>query len=87
MAYALASDVGLDFGDVPVGLGKMLLFLSAILGLRAGKRKAPTGPGLKSKVTPRRSPARRFQRRGGELTMRAFGAPVNSRVPLIRAWP
>jgi hypothetical protein len=87
MAHALASDVDLDFGDVSVGLGKTLLFLSAILGLRADKRKAPTGPGLKSKVTPRRSPARRFQRRVGELTMRAFGAPVNSRVPLIRASP
>ena len=26
--YALAKDMALQFGDVPVGLGKMLLFLS-----------------------------------------------------------
>ena len=30
--YALANDVGLQFGDVPVGLVKMLLFPSAIHG-------------------------------------------------------
>ena len=30
--YALAKDVGLQFGDVPVGLVKMLLFPSAIHG-------------------------------------------------------
>jgi hypothetical protein len=30
--YALAKDMALQFGDVPVGLGKMLLFLSAIHG-------------------------------------------------------
>jgi hypothetical protein len=30
--YALANDVGLQFGDVPVGLIKMLLFPSPIHG-------------------------------------------------------
>jgi hypothetical protein len=30
--YALAKDMALQFGDVPVGLGKMLLFLSTIHG-------------------------------------------------------
>src|SRR5262249_23817262 len=30
--YTLANDLDLQFGDVPVGLGKMLLFLSAIHG-------------------------------------------------------
>ncbi len=43
--YALASGMGLHFGDVPVGLGKMLLFLSAIHDLRR-QQEAPTGPGL-----------------------------------------
>jgi hypothetical protein len=28
--YALAKDMALQFGDVPVGLGKMLLFLSTM---------------------------------------------------------
>ena len=40
--YALANDVGLQFGDVPVGLVKMLLFPSAIHGF------APTTTGFKS---------------------------------------
>jgi hypothetical protein len=42
--YALAKDMALQFGDVPVGLGKMLLFLGTIHGF------APTtrGPGRKS---------------------------------------
>ena len=30
--YALAKDMALQIGDVPVGLGKMLLFLSTIHG-------------------------------------------------------
>jgi len=38
--YALANDVGLQFGDVPVGLVKMLLFPSAIHGF------APTTYGV-----------------------------------------
>lgn len=43
--YALAKDMALQFGDVPVGLGKMLLFLSAIHGF------APTtrSPGRESR--------------------------------------
>src|SRR5262249_36151168 len=42
--YALAKDMALQFGDVPVGLGKMLLFLGTIHGF------APTtrSPGRKS---------------------------------------
>ena len=36
--YALANDVGLQFGDVPVGLVKMLLFPSAIHGFCADNR-------------------------------------------------
>jgi hypothetical protein len=42
--YALTKDMALQLGDVPVGLGKMLLFLSTIHGF------APTtrGPGRKS---------------------------------------
>jgi hypothetical protein len=42
--YALAKDMALQFGDVPVGLGKMFLFLGTIHGF------APTtrGPGRKS---------------------------------------
>ena len=35
--YALAKDMALQFGDVPVGLGKMLLFLSH--RFCAGKKK------------------------------------------------
>jgi hypothetical protein len=31
--YALAKDMALQVGDVPVGLGKMLLFLSTIHGI------------------------------------------------------
>jgi hypothetical protein len=34
--YALANDVGLQVGDVPAGLGKMLVFLSAIHGCGTG---------------------------------------------------
>jgi hypothetical protein len=42
--YALAKDMALQFGDVPIGLGKMFLFLSTIHGF------APTtrSPGRKS---------------------------------------
>jgi hypothetical protein len=42
--YALTKDMALQIGDVPVGLGKMLLFLSTIHGF------APTtrSPGRKS---------------------------------------
>jgi hypothetical protein len=36
--YALAKDMALQFGDVPVGLGKMLLFLSH--RFCAGKQEA-----------------------------------------------
>jgi hypothetical protein len=41
--YSLASDVGLHFGDVPVGLGKMSL--SVIHGF-APATKSPAGAGL-----------------------------------------
>jgi hypothetical protein len=50
--YALANDVGLQFGDVPVGVVKMLLFPSAIHGFvpRTAVGRAPAqanriGPG------------------------------------------
>src|SRR5262245_58296178 len=43
--YALAKDMALQFGDVPIGLGKMLLFLSTIHGFapttRSPGRKRP----------------------------------------------
>ncbi len=44
--YALAKDMALQFGDVPVGLGKMLLFLSH--EICAGQQEAPpaTVPGF-----------------------------------------
>jgi hypothetical protein len=48
--YALANDMGLQFGDVPVGLVKMLLFPSAIHGFAPAGGRAPAqanriGPG------------------------------------------
>ena len=36
--YTLANDLDRQFGDVPVGLGKMLLFLSAIHGFARNPR-------------------------------------------------
>ena len=36
--YTLANDLDLQFGDVPVGLGKMLLFLSVIHGFAGNLR-------------------------------------------------
>jgi len=42
--YALANDVGLQFGDVPVGLVKMLLFHARLMDLR----RQPTLFGFKS---------------------------------------
>ena len=36
--YALANDVGLQFGDVPIGLVKMLLFPGAIHGFAGNPR-------------------------------------------------
>ena len=38
--YVLATDMALQFGDVPVGLGKMLLFLSTIHGFAPTTRSA-----------------------------------------------
>ena len=40
--YALAKDMALQIGDVPVGLGKMLLFLSTIHGF-APTTRSPGG--------------------------------------------
>jgi hypothetical protein len=39
--YALAKDMALQFGDVPVGLGKMLLFLGTIHGFAPAGRRSP----------------------------------------------
>ena len=41
--YALAKDMALQFGDVPVGLGKMLLFLSH--GFEPTPRSPAVSPG------------------------------------------
>ena len=52
--YALANDVGLQFGDVPVGLVKMLLFPSAIHGFAPTARHSS---GLNRRTTVGRAPA------------------------------
>ena len=41
--YVLATDMALQFGDVPVGLGKMLLFLSH--GFEPTPRSPAVSPG------------------------------------------
>jgi hypothetical protein len=43
--YALASDVRLHFGDVPISLGKMLLQLSAVHRSKGSTAKAKTPSG------------------------------------------
>ena len=52
--YALANDVGLQFGDVPVGLVKMLLFPSAIHGFAPTARHSS---GLNRRTAVGRAPA------------------------------
>ena len=56
--YALANDVGLQFGDVPIGLVKMLLFPGAIHGFagipRGQLHWARAGPYRRGRARPLR---------------------------------
>src|SRR5262249_52009292 len=61
----LANDLDLQFGDVPVGLGKMLLFLSAIHGFAGNPRRQLNWARAGSYHGGRACPLRQLQKTHG----------------------